>query len=240
MKFGKYPKKNDYRTLKLNKYVLPNLPTPAVSFSVLPEIYSKLGVNDPTQLFPMDGNDSLGNCTIAARSHAITVFQGMINRKNIPSAQDTIALYNRLSGGKDTGLAELDVLNDWRKETDDPILAYAEIDPKNHDHVKQAMMLYGAVYIGFQVQENCIQEFNAHQPWTPGPLLSEGHAVLTVAYDASGVTVLTWGNTQLGTWAWWDACVDEAYAILPIEAGDPTYAPGLDIVTLLEDLTAIS
>lgn len=23
------------------------------------------------------------------------------------------------------------------------------------------------------------------------------------------------GNTQQGTWAWWDECVDEAYAILP-------------------------
>ena len=70
--------------------------------------------------------------------------------------------------------------------------------------------MFGGVYLGFQVQQDCLQDFNNHQLWTPGPLLNEGHAVCAVAYDANGVTVLTWGNTQQGTWAWWDECVDEA------------------------------
>ncbi len=39
------------------------------------------------------------------------------------------------------------------------------------------------------------------------------------------VTVLTWGNTQQGTWAWWDECVDEAYAILPQDATKPGFLP---------------
>jgi hypothetical protein len=134
------------------------------------------------------------------------------------------------------------VLNYWRKHTvdGDKILAFASIDPKNHTHVEQAIHLFGGVYLGFQVQQNCIQEFEARQPWAPGPLTNDGHAVFAVGYDAHGVTVLTWGNTQQATWAWWDECVDEAYAILPPEAHDAKFAPGFDIAQLQSDLAAVA
>jgi hypothetical protein len=61
-----------------------------------------------------------------------------------------------------------------------------------------------------------------------------------VAYDAAGVTVLTWGNTQKATWAWWDECVDEAYAILPPEAAKKGFAPGFDIAQLQKDLNDVA
>ena len=98
-----------------------------------------------------------------------------------------------LTGGIDSGLNELDVLNYWRSNavSGDKILAYASIDVKNHTHVQQAIQLFNGVYLGFQVQQNCIQEFDARQPWTPGPLTQDGHAVFAVAYDSTGVTVLT-------------------------------------------------
>jgi hypothetical protein len=90
------------------------------------------------------------------------------------------------------------------------------------------------------VQQNCIQEFDAHQPWTPGPLTNDGHAVCALAYDSSGVTVLTWGNTQKATWAWWDECVDEAYGILPPEAKQSDFAAGLNFAQLKADLAAVA
>jgi len=114
------------------------------------------------------------------------------------------------------------------------------IDPKNHVHVQQAIQLFGGVYLGFQVQQNCVQEFDNHQPWTPGPLTNDGHAVYAVAYDQTGVTVLTWGNTQQATWAWWDECVDEAYAILPTEAQKAGFAPGFNFAQLKTDLAAVA
>jgi hypothetical protein len=86
--------------------------------------------------------------------------------------------------------------------------------------------LLSGVYLGFRVQQNCVQEFDARQPRTPGPLTNDGHAVYAVAYDQNALTVLTWGNTQQATWAWWDECVDEAYVILPPEAKKPGFAPG--------------
>jgi hypothetical protein len=139
-------------------------------------------------------------------------------------------------------LSELDVLNYWRQNpvSGEKIITYVSIDPKTHTHVQQAIQLFGGVYLGFQVQQNCQQEFDSGQPWTPGPLTNDGHAVYAVAYDQNGVTVLTWGNTQQATWAWWDECVDEAYAILPPEAEKAGFAPGFNFAQLKTDLEAVA
>jgi len=52
--------------------------------------------------------------------------------------------------------------------------------------------------------------------------------------------VLTWGGIQKASWAWWDECVDEAYAILPPAAEKPAFAPGFDIVRLKADLALVA
>jgi hypothetical protein len=241
-RFGKHPPQHDYRTLRFKSYVTAALAAPPASYNVLTSVYQKLKTTDPTKLFPMDGNDTLGDCTIAALAHAITTYRGLIGKKTIMAKAAVVKLYMHLTGGVDSGLDELTVLNYWRqnKVDGDGILAYVTIDPKNHTHVEQAMQLFGGVYLGFQVQQNCIQEFDAHQPWTPGPLTTDGHAVFAVGYDPNAVTVLTWGNTQQGTWAWWDDCVDEAYAILPLEAEQPGFAPGFNIAQLQSDLNDVA
>lgn len=241
-RFGKHPPKVDYRTLRFKTYLTPAVPPPPTSFDVLSRVYQKLGTSDPSVLFPMDGNDTLGDCTIAAMAHAITTYRGLVGTKNIMSVQDVEKLYFHLTGGQDTGLNELDVLNFWQSNSisSDEILAFVKLDEKNHTHVQQAIQIFGGVYLGFQVQQNCVQEFDAHQPWTPGTLTNDGHAVFAVAYDQNDVTVLTWGNVQQATWAWWDECVDEAYAILPPEASNPAFAPGFNITQLKNDLAAVA
>jgi hypothetical protein len=242
LRFGKHPTKQDFRTLRFKKYVKSNLPAPPASHDALATVYNKLHVSDPKQLFPMDGNDRYGDCTIAALAHAITVYCGLIGEKRIWPAREVEKLYFHLSGGLDSGLNELDVLNYWHANTvdGDQILAYAKIDVTNHTHVKLAMQLFGGVYLGFQVQENCVEDFNARKPWTPAPLTREGHAVYAVGFDDKGVTVLTWGNTQTATWDWWDECVDEAYAILPPEAKIKDFSPGFDFNQLKDDLADVS
>ncbi|HZU52053.1 MAG TPA: hypothetical protein VE968_09290, partial [Sphingomicrobium sp.] len=139
-------------------------------------------------------------------------------------------------------LNELDVLNYWQsnKVDGEKIGAFVRIAPGNTTHVQQAIQLFGGVYLGFQVQENCQEEFNAGQPWTPGPLTNDGHAVYAVGYDEEGVNVLTWGATQKATWAWWAECVDEAYAILSAEALDTGFAPGFNSAALADALKAVA
>jgi hypothetical protein len=225
----------------LKNYLTPQLAAPPAAYDVLQKLYDKLHSNDPTKLFPMDGNDTLGDCTIAALAHAETVFRGLLGKSKIMPKSSVVKLYMHLSGGIDSGLKELDVLNYWQSHAvgGDKIFAYVSMDPKNHTHVQQAIQLFGGVYLGFQVQQDCIQDFDARKPWTPKPLTHEGHAVYAVGYDASGVTVLTWGNTQKGTWAWWDECVDEAYAILPPEAKAGDFS-GFDFAQLQADLQDVA
>lgn len=240
-RFGKHPPKVDYRTLRLRDYTA-NLAAPPAAVNTLARVYDKLQTSNPATLFPMDGNDTIGDCTIAALAHAVTTYHGMVGKKDIMTKKAVVKLYYHLTGGVDSGLNELDVLNYWKQHSvaRDKILAFASIAPKNHTHIQQAIQIFGGVYLGFQVQENCVQEFDNHQPWTPGPLTNEGHAVFAVAYDQVGVTVLTWGNTQQATWAWWDECVDEAYAILPPEAKNANFAPGFNIAQLEADLSDVA
>lgn len=241
-RFGKQAPKRDYRTLKLKNYLTSKLAPPKPSYDILPSVYEKLNSSDVAALFPMDGNDTYGDCTIAALAHAITIYSGLISTRKVWPKQNVVKLYMHLTGGIDSGLNELDVLNYWRsnKVDGDKIFAYTSIDVKNLTHVKQAISLFGGVYLGFQVQENCVKDFQAGKPWTPGRLTHEGHAVYVVGYDEASVTVLTWGNIQKATWEWWDECVDEAYAILPPEAASENFNPGFDFNQLKADLEEIS
>src|ERR1700722_687923 len=189
-RFGKHPPKVDYRTLRLKTYLTAALAPPPASANTLTRVYASLGTSDPSKLFPMDGNDTLGDCTIAAVAHAITTFQGLVGSKKVIMTQAAcVKLYMHLTGGVDSGLNELDVLNYWQSNSVDnqKILAYATINAKNHTHVQQAIHLFGGVYLGFQVQQNCVEEFDAKKPWTPGPLTNDGHAVFATAYDQTGV-----------------------------------------------------
>src|SRR5262249_1825696 len=78
VRFGKHPPKVDYRTLHFRNYLTSTLPPPPPSLNVLSRVYEQLKTTDPTALFPMDGNDTLGACTIAALAHAETVYRGLI------------------------------------------------------------------------------------------------------------------------------------------------------------------
>lgn len=233
-KFGKLPKKQDDRNLQFAKYVKALAPPP-LAFDNLQAVYNLLKISDPTKLFPMDGNDQYGDCTIAGISHADTIYNGLIGKKSIATKCAVLRLYRHLTGGPDTGLVELDVLNYWRQNKcfGDKITAFTEIDPKNHTHIQQAIELFGGVYIGFNVQENAFNDFNANPKitWTPGILTGNGHAVYLTSYDQDTVTILTWGNLIKGTWGWFDCCVNEAYAIVPPELMTPELLADLNDVT---------
>src|SRR5579864_1856244 len=115
-KFGKHPPKLDYRTLRFKSYLTPALAAPPASYDVLAKrVYPALNTHDAAVLFPMDGNDRLGDCTIAALAHADTVFEGMVGDRDIWPETKVVELYKKLTGGADTGLNMLDVLNYWHK-----------------------------------------------------------------------------------------------------------------------------
>lgn len=255
VRFGKLPCLSDYRTLRFGAYASPQLPPPPPAFSVLTAaVLPKLGIAPSPQairdLFPMLGNDRYGDCAAVGLAHSITIYHALLGAKLIPDTAMVEKLYFHLTGGVDSGLALLDVLNYWRRNVvitaagadgrEGKILSYVRLNPHNHLHVQQAMNLFGALYLGFQCQENVEKEFDQRVPWQPGKLTNSGHCVVAVGYDQQTVDVLTWGDHQYGTWAWFDECVDEIYAIIPIEASNPSFAPGFDLATLKRDLGMVA
>jgi hypothetical protein len=76
----------DYRTLRFEDYLKPGIAAPPASYDVLDAVYQNLKIKDPTKLFPMDGNDTIGDYTIAALAHAITVYRGVLKTKKIYDA----------------------------------------------------------------------------------------------------------------------------------------------------------
>ena len=222
---------------------IKKVPDPPSAVDNLARVYSKLGINDPTVLFPMDGNDQYGDCTIAALAHYITLANGLIGINKIPLEKDVTTLYFKLTHGQDSGMNELEVMKIWHKKGcfGEKTPFYVSVDPKNHKEVMQTIWLFGATYIGFNVPKDCQAQFEARIPWTAGPLLNEGHAVLTPNYDAKMTTKsLTWGNDQFGDVSFWDACVEEAWLAIAPEAQQPEYCPGFAWSDLMADAKAIT
>lgn len=240
-RLGRLPARHDPRTLRAATYLdLAQLPPAPPSWQA----------TTPRSAWGMYANDRLGDCTCAALAHQRMVFSASIGGNKTPSEKAIVDLYYRIGAQEnpgqshpDNGLVELDVLRYWWKHQVDyeDILAFAAVDPHNHEHVKQAAVLFEGLYIGFSISDpaQLFREFDAQTPWTPeAGQDTEGHAVDLIGYDDETVTVVSWGRKQTGTWAWWDQKVDEAWAIVPQEykAHPPT---GFKLAQLEADLAAL-
>lgn len=245
MKFGRLAPVASPHALMFERYTQARLPQPSLGYSNIYTVEDKLALapTDVYDLFPMDGNDSLGDCTCAGMAHAQTIYNGMLGRKQVATVDLVTSTYKGLTGGPDTGLACTTVLDYWKTDrfNGEKILGYMALDVHNHTQVQQAIEFFGGVYLGFNVQESCLNDFNSNPkiPWTPGPSTNDGHCVFATAYSQQYLRVLTWGSSQLATWAWWDAQVEEAYVILPVEAMQPGFVPGFNYQMLQADLASL-
>ena len=243
MKFGKLEPRIKYKTLRFKDFAA-DLPAPPPSWDSLAMASAKLPGNPPVGILcPMDGNDKYGDCVIAGLAHATAINQGLIGKWDVANEEKVLALYWQQTNGVDAGCCMLDVLTWWRTNRfmGDNILGFAKLDPKNHLHVKQAIHIFGGVYLGFVVQENAMADFSAGKIWTPGTLLQEGHCVHAYAYDTDDtVTVATWAAGQKGTWEWVDETWDEAYVLLSPETLVPGFCPCFDFKGFQSALKAVT
>lgn len=246
VKLGKQPPRIDPRTFRLARYLTPELPPPPDR-------------SDYTNLVPdwgMMRNDALGCCTIAAVAHAIQTWTLVVNQRITVPDQTVVDYYSWWDGyvpgdlSTDNGGVELDVLNRWRKASDGfaghLLTAYADPDPGDVIHIKQAISLFGGVYIGVALpvtaQQQAVWDVVSHGGYDTQPNSWGGHAVWCPKYDATGITCITWGKLKHMTWEFWAAYCDEAHALLSPDFIVPASgrAPsGFDILTLQDDLSSL-
>ena len=246
-KLGKLAPRHDPRTLRLAHYFTDALPAAPPS--------KDWAAEGKVVAWPMMLNDSLGDCTCAAAGHMIEAWTANGNpalAAFVPADADILDAYKAVSGydpadpTTDTGAVELDVLRYWRRVgiAGHEIGAFASIRPANTAHVKAAVHLFGGVYIGLALplaaQTQDVWDFACPGPDAVGGSWG-GHAVNIVAYDADGLTCITWGDTKRMTWAFWRAYCDEAYALISTDflRGDGKTPDGFDLAALNADLAAL-
>ncbi|WP_042386621.1 hypothetical protein [Streptacidiphilus melanogenes] len=197
--------------------------------------------------WPMDGNDQYGDCTMAAAAHLIQSWNAQTAQADpVPTEQQVVDQYFHLSGGKDTGLVESQVLAAWQKKGlwGNRIIAYAPVNVHAQTAIKQTISLFGGVYAGIQVPANAQLQFQDGKPWTleenwQSQPIEGGHAVPLLGYDADWLYVVTWGAVQQVAWDWWQTYGDEAWAVLAQEYHEAGTVNGIDIATLTADLKQI-
>ena len=237
MKLGKKARRFDRRTLRLARYLTPSLPPPP------PKVTNSQGVAD----WGMMLNDRFGDCTIAGVAHAIQVWT--LSAGNEITAPDATVLqyYEKWDGydpntpDSDHGGVELDVLNQWRKDgfCGHKLQAYADTDPQDTLHVRQAIALFGGLYIGLllpvSAQSQDVWDVDTSSKGQPGSW--GGHCVFVPDYDADGLTCITWGQLKKMTWGFWGTYCDEAHALLSPEWQPPK---GFDMAALETDLEQVT
>jgi len=242
MKLGRKAIKTDSRTLRMVRYLTAALPAPPLACD-----WTK-GIKN----FGMMLNDKLGDCTIAGCGHAIQVWSANTGSEitlfdsTVESYYEQWDGYNPNDPETDQGGIELDVLNNWRKLglAGHALLAYADpSSPSNLEEVRQAINLFGGVYIGLSLpltaQHQDVWDVKGGSNARAGSW--GGHCVYVPQYDAKSFTCITWGGLKTMTVAFWNKYCDEAHALLGQDwinsmGVDPQ---GFNLAQLQADLAAI-
>lgn len=242
IKLGKLAPKHDSRTLWFDSYI---------DKPKLPKIPKSYGYSRGIRYWGMMGNDKIGDCTAAMEAHAVMCWTNATSKFYIPTDKEVVDFYSSVTGyngteASDTGAALLDVekamrnigLGGHRQG------AFTAIQPKNIDHIKLALYIFGCVKIGVQLPDTCFDQAVWHIPTNPGwsdlPNPNSGHAILLTDYDQKFVKVITWGEPKYATWEWIEACMDEGYVGLSKDFLMGKKSPaGFDIANLNADLKLI-
>ena len=217
-KLGKAPAKHDERTLRFAILLKAKIS--------LPRQYD-FDAQHPDIPLPMFANDRYGDCVMAGRAHQTLRFE-LAEQKQLINITDLDVTreYFQETGGADTGLIVLDSLRLWRTSgwridnTIYKIQAFSELDPKNRDLIKQAIVLDIGVGLGIGLPLSAQRQFEAGKAWDvvrgPGAAVNSwgGHYVFVPGYTPTGPVCVTWGRKQQITWRFLEKYCDEAYAII--------------------------
>ncbi len=174
-------------------------------------------------------NDALGCCTISAWAN------GVVQRTTLGQGVPLVMgdglvrqLYGQLAGWSPSapgdpgpGLVEVDVLAHFARVGADlgrqapEVTLWAAIDVGDWETLRAAIWLFGHATLGLAMPITAMDQTDWEVvPGAAGSAAGSwgGHCVIAVAYDAEGVTLVSWGETRRASWKFLTAYLDEAYA----------------------------
>lgn len=175
-------------------------------------------------------NDRYGDCTVAAKWHTVQHQSGFEKHKFIQSDENIKAEYFDYTGGQDSGLSLLDVLQPWKAGAHGghQLAAYAEIPwtdrslsvAQSRKVLKQGIWLMGSAYIAVELPyalQNSAYDWRnvgTGADWRAGTW--GGHCVPILAYESVGGVltfyIITWGQLVPVSEAFLRAYMVEAWA----------------------------
>jgi hypothetical protein len=200
--------------------------------AVLPTIPAKCSWGYKDKSWPMFGNDTLGDCTIAAAGHLIQEWTTDESTEVDLPESDIIKAYSGACGyvvgdpSTDQGGVETVVLDYWKKTGigGHKLYAYTALEPGNLTLIKAGIFLFGGVYIGLGLPLTAQSQSNPGGTWSVAPGGTNtpngqagswgGHAVPVIGYNENVLTVISWGSIIYMTYNFWNLYTDEAYAPL--------------------------
>jgi hypothetical protein len=231
--YGRLPATRPAALSDLAVYATGPLPTPPKTIEV------------PHGPYPIDGNATYGDCTIAGVDHLLRAWNTETHEHDAtPDETDLIQTYFDLTGGEDSGLNEAEVLKHWHTQGlfGNKIAGYAPVNPKDLLQLHQSVALYGGCYLGIECPASAQEQFANNEPWTyEGSEVEGGHCVVALGYGPNGgLHCATWGGVAVLEASFLAHYLDEAWCILSDEMvkakGD---ALGVDLASLQADLSRV-
>ncbi len=223
VKSGRLPYVHDSRTFDLSDYLTHE------NVAKIPNEYN-WGNKIPENEWGTLGNLKINDCTCAAAGHLIMTWTSNIGKlhkpttKAIVEAYTNVTSFNPKTDGIGNPIEAIKVLKYWRKNgiAGHKITAFAKLDFKNRQQLIQAIYLYGGCYIGINLPKSAEEQYYKSQKWTvprggakgagePGSWL--GHALIITGYKGNELRAITWGKEIMMTLDFWEAYVDESYAV---------------------------
>lgn len=244
LKLGKKAPTPDDRDLLFATYTTSAIKAAPVGFGHLKLVTEPWGV-----LL----NDELGDCAIAGPAHETMLLNAAAGKQvaftdaNIVDAYTGACGYDPSNPATDEGCIVRDVLG-YRNSvglTDSTgavhkIGAYVAVKTGDWVETLQALYVMECVGLGIQVPQSAMDQFQAGQPWTvvhDSPIIGGHYVPLMARPEEDVLKVITWGQPQLMTRAFFEAYCDEAWCYISLEnLTDGKTLEGFDVAALQADL----
>jgi hypothetical protein len=231
----------------LEVYATAPIPTPPPTW----EVPLQKQVTAGLPVYPIDGNATYGDCTVAGVDHLSRAFSALFNEPYKPPTEKAlVAKYFQLGKGQDNGLNEEFVLNEWYKEGlfGTKIAGFAPLSTTSLLQWHQAICMYGGAYLGIRCPESAQRAFQKQSetgvvvPWTyEGEETNDGHCVVALGYGPNGgLHCATWGGIAVLTPSFLAHYLDEAWVVLSQQlVEDKKDTLGINVEALQADLAKL-
>lgn len=194
------------------------------------------------------GNDQYGDCVAVTWSNSRRFFSALLGEKEeYPNLQQVINIYKTQNPNfpqDDNGMdiqTLLEYLIAYGGADGVKPIAFAKVDYSNLNEVKAALAIFGGIFLGVNVQNENIDDFNNNIPWDyhPSGTNAGGHAILAGGYlgnSVNDIRFITWGKETGFTDAFWNNLAEEAWVVIwPENLGSKQFIDGIDLQALESD-----